>query len=131
MNEHDTQDTAIWAPVDPIRAGVSGRCPRCGNGSMFRGFLAVREHCPSCGLDNSFADSGDGPVVFVVLIVGFVVLGLALWMEVNLNPPLWLHFLMWVPLTIVLGLLSLRVIKGLLIALQYRNKAASGLLDKN
>lgn len=131
MNEHDTRDTALWAPVDPIKAGVSGRCPRCGNGSMFRGFLSVRARCGTCGLDNSFADSGDGPVVFVILIGGFIVVGLALWMEVSMNPPLWLHFLLWVPLTIVLGLVSLRVIKGLLIALQYRNKAAPGVLDRN
>ena len=131
MNAQDPRDTALWAPVDPIKAGVSGRCPRCGNGSMFQGFLAVRERCGTCGLDDSFADSGDGPVVFVILIVGFIVVGLALWMEVSLNPPLWLHFLLWVPLTIVLGLVSLRVIKGLLIALQYRNKAAPGVVDKN
>lgn len=96
---------------------------------MFSGFLTVAPRCGVCRLDNSFADAGDGPAVFVILIIGFVVLGLALWMEVTLNPPLWLHFILWVPLAIVLSLTALRLIKGVLIALQYRNKAAEGRLD--
>lgn len=129
MSEHE-QDRAIWPPVEPIRAGLAGRCPRCGEGRLFSGFLAVAEGCGVCGLDYSFADAGDGPAVFVILIIGFVVVGLALWMEVTLSPPLWLHFLLWVPLTIVLALTALRLIKGILITLQYRNKAAEGRLDQ-
>lgn len=123
-------DSAIWAPVDPVKAGLAGRCPRCGEGRLFSGFLAVGENCGNCRLDYSFADAGDGPAVFVILIVGFIVVGLALWMEVTMNPPLWVHFLLWIPLTLVLSLTSLRMIKGLLIVLQYRNKAAEGRLDK-
>lgn len=122
-------DTAIWAPVDPVRAGLSGRCPRCGEGRLFNGFLALGERCGNCRLDYSFADAGDGPAVFVILIIGFVTVGLALWMEVSYAPPLWLHFLLWIPLTIVLSLAALRGLKGLLIVLQYRNKAASGQID--
>ena len=123
-------DTAIWAPVDPVRTGLFGRCPRCGEGRLFRGVLAVGERCGNCRLDYDFADAGDGPVVFVILITGFLVVGLALWMEVSLNPPLWVHFLLWIPLILILGLTSLRLIKGLLIALQYTNKAAEGKLDR-
>jgi uncharacterized protein (DUF983 family) len=122
-------DRAHWPPVDPFRAGLGGRCPRCGEGLLFSGFLAVAPQCPVCGLDNSFADSGDGPVAFVVLLIGFVVVGLALWMEVTIDPPLWVHFMIWVPLAIVLSLAALRLIKGLLITLQYRNRAAEGRLD--
>ena len=122
-------DTAIWAPVDPVRAGLAGRCPRCGEGQLFRGYLTLGEHCSNCRLDYSFADAGDGPAVFVILIIGFVVVGLALWMEVTYSPSLWLHFLLWVPLTIVLSLVALRCLKGLLIVLQYRNKAAPGQID--
>lgn len=122
-------DTAIWAPVDPVRAGLSGRCPRCGEGRLFRGFLAVGERCGNCRLDYSFADAGDGPAVFVILIIGFVVVGLALWLEVNHGPPLWLHFMLWIPLTVVLSFAALRALKGLLIVLQYRNKAAEGRLE--
>jgi uncharacterized protein (DUF983 family) len=130
MSDHQDRDTARWAPVDPVRAGLSGRCPRCGEGRLFKGFLAVGDHCGNCGLDYSFADAGDGPAVFVILIIGFVVVGLALWMEVTLNPPLWVHFMLWVPLILVLGLTALRLIKGLMIVLQYRNQAAEGRIEE-
>lgn len=129
MSEQHETDSALWAPVDPVKAGLSGRCPRCGEGRLFKGFLAVGERCGNCRLDYSFADAGDGPAVFVILIIGFIVVGLALWMEVSLNPPLWVHFLLWVPLTLVLALTALRIIKGLLIVLQYRNKAAEGRIE--
>lgn len=130
MSEERNDDKAIWAPVDPVKAGLSGRCPRCGEGRLFNGFLAVGDRCGNCGLDYSFADAGDGPAVFVILIIGFIVVGLALWMEVSHNPPLWVHFAFWIPLTLVLSLTALRLIKGLLIVLQYRNKAAEGRLDR-
>lgn len=130
MSEHDRQrDTAIWAPVDPVKAGLSGSCPRCGEGRLFSGFLTVGKSCGVCGLDYGFADAGDGPAVFVILIIGFVVVGLALWMEVSLGPPLVVHFLLWIPLAILLSLTALRLIKGVLITLQYRNKASEGRLE--
>ncbi|WP_265515801.1 DUF983 domain-containing protein [Nitratireductor luteus] len=124
-----SDDKAIWPPVDPVGAGLKGRCPRCGEGGLFSGFLTVAGRCRNCKLDYSFADAGDGPAVFVILIIGFIVVGLALWLEVTTSAPLWLHFILWIPLTLVLSLTSLRLIKGLLIALQYRNKAAEGRLD--
>ncbi|MFZ1680822.1 MAG: DUF983 domain-containing protein [Rhizobiaceae bacterium] len=124
-----TSDKAHYPPVDPVRAGLSGACPRCGDGRLFSGFLTVGKECRQCGLDYSFADSGDGPAVFVILIVGFIVVGLALWMEVNHGPPLWLHFVLWIPLAIGLSLAALRLSKGMLIALQYRNRAAEGRID--
>lgn len=126
MNE----DKALYPPVEPFSTGLRGHCPRCGQGKLFDGYLKVKPRCAACGLDNAFADSGDGPVVFVLLIVGFVVLGLALWMEVNLSPPLWLHFLLWIPLATVFGLVLTRMLKGVLIALQYRNKARPGEIDR-
>lgn len=125
-----SDDKAIWPPVEPIAAGLKGRCPRCGEGRLFSGMLTVGKRCGVCGLDYSFADAGDGPAVFVILIIGFVVVGLALWLEVNFGPPLWLHLVLWIPLTVVLSLAALRLIKGVLITLQYRNKAAEGRLDK-
>jgi uncharacterized protein (DUF983 family) len=124
------EDKALWAPVEPIRAGLQGRCPRCGEGKLFSGFLSVDGHCANCGLDYSFADSGDGPAVFVILIIGFIVVGSALWMEVTLNPPLWVHFILWIPLAIILSLAALRLLKGVLITLQYANKAAPGEIDR-
>lgn len=124
------EDKALWAPVDPVRAGLAGRCPRCGEGRLFSGFLAVGKECTNCGLDYSYADAGDGPAVFVILIIGFIVVGLALWVEVTYSPTLLIHFLLWIPLSLALGLLSLRWIKGILLTLQYANKAAQGRLDR-
>lgn len=121
----------LYPAVDPIKSGLSGRCPRCGEGKLFNGFLSVAPCCRSCGLDYSFADSGDGPAAFVILIIGFIVVGSALWLEVNVGPPLWVHFILWVPLAIILSLAAMRFMKGILINLQYRNKAAPGRLDSD
>lgn len=97
---------------------------------MFSGLLSLAKRCGVCWLDYSFADAGDGPAVFVILIIGFIVCGLALWLDVAYGPPLWLHFLLWIPLIIVLSLTALRLIKGVLVALQFANKAAEGSIDK-
>lgn len=97
---------------------------------MFAGLFSLAKRCKVCGLDYDFADAGDGPAVFVILIIGFIVVGLALWMEVSYGPPLWLHFLLWVPLAIILSLTALRLIKGVLVALQFANKAAQGSIDR-
>lgn len=124
-----SEDKAHFPPVDPVATGLKGRCPRCGQGRLFSGYLTPAKGCANCGLDYAFADSGDGPAVFVILIIGFIVVGLALWMEVTHSPPMWLHMILWIPLTLVLCLTLLRWIKGLLIALQYRHKAQEGRLD--
>ena len=123
-------DQAQFPPVEPVQSGLKGRCPRCGEGRLFRGFLSVALRCANCGLDYGFADSGDGPAVFVTLIIGFVVVGLALWTDITFNPPLWLHLLLWLPLAAGLCMTALRLIKGVLITLQYANKAAQGQLDQ-
>ncbi|QDZ00509.1 DUF983 domain-containing protein [Nitratireductor mangrovi] len=122
-------DRAHFPPVEPVAAGLKGRCPRCGEGRLFSGYLTLRPGCANCGLDYGFADAGDGPAVFVILIIGFIVVGLALWVEVSFGPPLWLHFIIWIPLAIVGSLVPLRLFKGVLITLQYANKAAEGRLD--
>jgi uncharacterized protein (DUF983 family) len=122
-------DSAHFPPVDAVTAGMRGRCPRCGEGALFDGFLTPAPSCRHCGLDLSFADAGDGPAIFIMLIIGFVVVGLALWIEVVHSPPLWLHFLLWVPLSLALCLGALRPLKGVMIALQYKNDAAEGRID--
>lgn len=124
-----SEDKAHFPPVDPVATGLKGRCPRCGQGRLFSGYLTPADGCKNCGLDYAFADSGDGPAVFVILIIGFVVVGLALWMEVSYSPPMWLHLILWIPLTLILCLSLLRWIKGVLIALQFRHKAQEGRLD--
>ena len=110
----------------PIGRGLAGRCPRCGKGKLFHGFLTLAPRCEKCGLDYSFADAGDGPAVFVILISGFIVAGSALIVEVLYEPPYWVHALLWGPLILITTLGPLRAIKGLLIALQYHHKAGEG-----
>ncbi len=115
--------------VNPISAGLRGRCPVCGEGDLFSGFLTVTPRCESCGADLSKADSGDGPAVFVMFIVGFIVVPLALFLEVAARPPVWLHLILWLPLSLILTLLLLRPFKGVLITLQFHNKAEEGRLE--
>ena len=121
-------DGRDFPSISPLLAGLGGRCPRCGEGRLFSGFIAIAPSCGSCGLDYSFADSGDGPAVFIALIGGFIVLGAALWTEIAYEPPMWVHMAIFLPLTLVVCLGLLRPFKGVLIALQYRNKAEPGRL---
>ena len=114
--------------ADPSSAALSGRCPRCGEGKLFDGFLSVAPRCRVCGLDFKFADAGDGPAVFVILIAGFFVVGLVLWTEINYEPPIWVHLAIFLPLTLIVCLGLLRPLKGLAIGLQYKNKAEQGRL---
>ena len=120
------------APSDklPIARGLACRCPRCGEGGLFRGFLTLRPRCETCGLDFGFADAGDGPAVFVILIGGAIVVFAALIVEVLYQPPYWLHAALWLPLVLIVTLAPLRPIKGLLIALQYHHKAQEGRLER-
>jgi uncharacterized protein (DUF983 family) len=117
-------------PVSALLAGAMCRCPRCGKGSLFRGFLTPAPCCDRCGLDYSFADAGDGPAVFVILFAGFVVVGAALLVEAAYQPPFWLHAVLWGPLILLMTLGPLRPMKGIMIALQYHHKAAEGSLER-
>ena len=114
----------------PVSTGLRGRCPRCGRGHLFRGFLSLQPHCEVCGLDYAFADSGDGPAFFVMSFVGFIVVALAMWVEFAYEPPLWVHMALWAPLTIVLSLALVRPFKGVLIALQFQHRAEEGRLKR-
>jgi uncharacterized protein (DUF983 family) len=109
---------------NPILAGVLCRCPNCGEGPLFSGFLTVADRCKACGFDLRSADSGDGPAVFIILIVGCLVGFSALIVEVAYHPPVWLHLILWLPLTLILCLGLLRPFKGVMIALQFANKAS-------
>src|SRR5687768_4268371 len=106
-----------------IAAGLKGCCPRCGHGRLFSGFLTLQPRCAACGLDFGFADSADGPAVFVILIVGFVVAGAALLVEIAWAPPIWVHAVLWGPLVLILCLGLLRPFKGVLVALQFSHRA--------
>jgi uncharacterized protein (DUF983 family) len=124
MPEH----TEPFAPADAAKSAMRGRCPRCGQGRLFKGYLSLQPGCTACGLDYDVIDAGDGPAAFVILLIGFIVVGLALFVEVSYGPPLWLHLLLWLPLTLILCLPLLRLLKGLMIGLQFRNRAAEGRL---
>jgi uncharacterized protein (DUF983 family) len=117
-------------PPSPYASGLAGRCPRCGKGHLFQGFLGVKARCEACGLDFAFADSGDGPAFFIMSIVGILVVGLALVTEFAYEPPIWLHLVMCSALTIVLSLAMARPAKGLMIALQYHHRAEEGRLER-
>ncbi len=112
-------------------AGVKCRCPRCSEGKLFSGFLDLSKRCNKCGLDYGFADAGDGPAVFVILIAGFLVVGLAVVVEFIWRPPYWLHAILWIPLVLVVTLGLLRPLKGLLVAAQFHHKAAEGRVDRD
>lgn len=119
-----------YPPLDPIPTGLAGRCPRCGEGRMFKGFITVADRCEHCDLDYKFADAGDGPAIFVMLIAGFMIVGAALWLEVRYEPPIWVYVAVFLPLTLIVCLGMLRPLKGVLVALQYANKAEQGRLDR-
>jgi uncharacterized protein (DUF983 family) len=129
MSEPSDRPTLPGAP-SPALSGLLGRCPRCGKGHLFQGFLTVKPACEACGLDLRFADSGDGPAVFIMLIAGFIVVGGVLFVEVSYEPRWWVHALLWPPIVIGLCLGMLRPLKGLMIALQYANKAEEGRLER-
>lgn len=108
--------------------GIACRCPRCGKGKVFGGFLTLQPSCEVCGLDYAFIDVGDGAAVFTILIGGAIVVGAALIVEVKYQPPFWVHAALWLPLVLITTLLPLRSIKALLIALQFHHKAQEGRL---
>ncbi|MBX3446310.1 MAG: DUF983 domain-containing protein [Parvibaculaceae bacterium] len=112
-----------------LEVGLRGCCPRCGEGKLFAGFIDLAPKCESCGLDYGFADSGDGPAVFIMMIAGFLIVGLVLWVEFTWSPPYWVHIVLWLPLTLILTLGLIRPLKAWLVAQQYRHKAAEGRLE--
>lgn len=119
-------DSHISAParIDPIRAGLICRCPKCGEGRLFDGFLKVRPECESCGLDLKAIETGDGAATFIMQIAGFLVGFSALAVEIAWHPPIWLHLMIWPPLVAALAIGLMRPGKSLMIALQHRSRVA-------
>lgn len=117
-------------PVSPIMAGIKCRCPRCGSGRLFVNGLGMRETCESCGLDYKFVDTGDGPAVFAIFILGFLCVGGVLIAEFKFGVPWWVHVLLLGVVTPLMAYFLLRFLKATLIALQFKNKAEEGRLSK-
>ena len=119
MNERPP--TSSWPEISPMQAGLRCRCPRCGRGKLFDGLLTVKARCDVCGLDFSPHDSGDGPAVFVIFILGALMMPLVFWVEFTFEPPPWVHLVIWVPVILILAILMLRPMKATLVAYHYKN----------
>ena len=125
------QDEAFWTDDHGGRwrkrptheTGLRGRCPRCGEGHMFRGFLTIRDHCEVCGLDYGFADPADGPAVFVQLFACVPGVIFILMLEIMVRPPWWVHLAVGLPVVMLTTVLPLRPIKGWLVAAQFTTRA--------
>ena len=128
MNEPATDFQTKLPLSQSILRGLACKCPRCGKGKLFTGFLTLRPSCDACGLDYAFIDVGDGAAIFIIMISGAIVVVAALIVEVKYQPPFWLHAALWLPLILATTLLPLRAMKALLIALQFHHKAAPGQL---
>ncbi|WP_343521187.1 DUF983 domain-containing protein [Sphingomonas sp.] len=111
-------------------SAFKGACPRCGAPSLFSGWVKFAARCGNCGLDYAAFNVGDGPAAFLTLIVGTIIVVLSIALELAASPPIWLHLLLWIPLTVVLVVFSLRWAKGALLALEYRNAAREGRLKE-
>ena len=112
------------AGVNPVLAGLACRCPNCGEGPLFQGFLRIADRCEACGFDLKKADTGDGPAVFVILIGGFLACFGLLFTYVAYRPPIWLELVIWIPAAAVICLVLLRPFKGVMVALQFHNRAS-------
>jgi uncharacterized protein (DUF983 family) len=110
-------------PLSSLATGFAGRCPRCRRGAMFSGVLKVADRCNACGLDLRGHDAGDGPAVFVILGLGAVMMILVFWVEFRFEPPWWLHIVLWLPLLLGASVGMLRLLKGWLVAQQFRHRA--------
>jgi len=122
-------DEPYYAPVSPFSAGIRSKCPRCGKGQLFKGFLDIKDSCSSCELDYGFVDAGDGPAIFIILIVGFIVSAGSLAVEMAYHPDYWVHAVLWLPMVLLLPVILLRPFKAVLIAIQYQNEAREGRID--
>jgi uncharacterized protein (DUF983 family) len=110
-----------WPPLSPIGTGAGCKCPRCGKGSLFSGLLDVRDTCSHCDLNLTNHDTGDGATVFVILILGAITVVLALLLETAMEPPIWVHLVIWIPVICILSVAMLRPFKGILIGMHYKN----------
>jgi uncharacterized protein (DUF983 family) len=111
-----TEKRDVWTA---IKRGFRGRCPRCGEGKLFRAFLKVDDHCPVCGLDYTPHRADDLPAYLVIVIVGHIVVPTALWIETDYSPPVWLQLAIYLPLTLVLSLALLQPVKGAVVGMQW------------
>lgn len=122
------QEPAAAAAAPLVLSAARGLCPACGAATLFVGPIRFADHCRACGLGFGQFNVGDGPAAFLTMIVGGLILVLALVLETKVHPPLWVHILLWPVITVTLVVGALRVAKGMLLTLEFRNKAREGAL---
>lgn len=105
------------------QAALFGLCPQCGSRTLFEGLAQFAPKCRTCGLDFGKFNVGDGPAAFLTLIIGALITGLALWLELAWHPPFWLHIVLWVPLTAGAVVWGLRAGKAALLAAEFKRQA--------
>ena len=113
----------MTAPLPPIETGLKGRCPSCGEGALFKGFLIYAPRCEACHADFSIEDAGDGPAVFVIFIVGIFIIPMALGFSMILGAPMWLTLIVWIPIIVLVSLWLLRLLRGVMFNLQWKHDA--------
>ena len=115
-----------------VPAALFGLCPDCGAKSLFSGPVQFSDKCDKCGLDYSAFNVGDGPAALLTMAIGALIIIAAINLEIAFHPPFWVHALIWVPVTVILVVLSLRFAKGALLIAEHRNNAKEGALaDKD
>ena len=117
-----TRETATGAKRDlwsAMKRGFRCRCPRCGEGKMFRAFLKTANNCSACGLDFTPHRADDLPAYLVIVIVGHIVVPIVLSIETNFSPAVWLQLSIYLPLTFGLSLALLQPVKGAVVGLQW------------
>jgi uncharacterized protein (DUF983 family) len=112
-----------------LQTGIFGVCPQCSAPTVFAAPARFADHCAECDLSFAAFNVGDGPAAFLTLIIGAIIVSLALTVELSFQPPFWVHILLWVPITTFAVIFGLRVAKGMLLALEYRNAAREGRLQ--
>ena len=112
-----------YPPLSAWQTGFRGLCPRCGAAPLYDTFLHIREECPSCGLDLTKEDAGDGAVPFIIILISTVGVGLGVFVMFAFDTPVWTPIVVACPVVAGLGLYLLPKVKGLLVALQYLNRA--------
>jgi len=120
--------TGLNEPPGAAQVALGGLCPRCGAKTLFAGPVRFAPCCTACELDYQQFNVGDGPAAFLILIVGAIVTIGAVTLQLSVEPPFWVHALIWIPLTLALVIGLLRLAKAALLALEYRNRAREGRL---
>ena len=119
------RETAVGEKRDlwsALKRGFRCRCPRCGEGKLFRAFLKTANNCSVCGLDFTPHRADDLPAYLVIVIVGHIVVPIALWIETNYSPAVWLQLSTYLPLTFILSLALLQPVKGTVVGMQWALK---------